>query len=243
MLFVIIIFFYFILLYNTVLVLPYIDLNPPRVYMRSQTWTPLPPPSPLAVAMGLQLEHRLESSERFMFPIARPLPLCSWFSRFLLGSGTLQFKTHKWCCDWSREITAEMEAAAVPHRSPLPGVLSGDWEQLSAAVCSVFVCLLSERISQPKEITFLGASGISPVLLYPISLSLSHTHTHPMAMTGWYGYKSPTPLLSVVFLVPQFKHTGQTKATLWLSSLHCLAHFPFPHSSSLTLLPLRACPQ
>ena len=39
-------FFYFILLYNTVLVLPYIDMNPPQVYMRSQTWTPLPTPSP-----------------------------------------------------------------------------------------------------------------------------------------------------------------------------------------------------
>ena len=39
-------YFYFILLYNTVLVLPYIDMNPPRVYMRSQTWTPLTPPSP-----------------------------------------------------------------------------------------------------------------------------------------------------------------------------------------------------
>ena len=39
-------YFYFILLYNSVLVLPYIDMNPPRVYMRSQTWTPLPPPSP-----------------------------------------------------------------------------------------------------------------------------------------------------------------------------------------------------
>ena len=37
---------YFILLYNTVLVLPYIDMNPPWVYMLSQTWTPLPPPSP-----------------------------------------------------------------------------------------------------------------------------------------------------------------------------------------------------
>ena len=37
--------FYFILLYNTVLVLPYIGLNPPRVYMHSQTWTPLPLPS------------------------------------------------------------------------------------------------------------------------------------------------------------------------------------------------------
>ena len=38
-------YFYFILLYNTVLVLPYIDMNTPWVYMRSQTWTPshLPP--------------------------------------------------------------------------------------------------------------------------------------------------------------------------------------------------------
>ena len=30
-------YFYFILLYNTVLVLPYIDMNPPRVNMSSQT--------------------------------------------------------------------------------------------------------------------------------------------------------------------------------------------------------------
>ena len=37
---------YFILLYNTVLVLPYIDMNPPQVYMSSQSWTPLPPPTP-----------------------------------------------------------------------------------------------------------------------------------------------------------------------------------------------------
>ena len=27
------------------LVLPYIDMNPPRVYMSSQSWTPLPPPT------------------------------------------------------------------------------------------------------------------------------------------------------------------------------------------------------
>ena len=36
----------FILLYNIVLVLPYIELNPPWVYMCSQSWTPLPTPSP-----------------------------------------------------------------------------------------------------------------------------------------------------------------------------------------------------
>ena len=39
-------FFNFILLYNTVLVLRYINMNPPRVYTCSQSWTPLPPPSP-----------------------------------------------------------------------------------------------------------------------------------------------------------------------------------------------------
>ena len=38
--------FYFILLYNIVLVWPYIDMKPPRVYMCSQSWTPLPPPTP-----------------------------------------------------------------------------------------------------------------------------------------------------------------------------------------------------
>ena len=38
--------FYFILLYNTVLVLPYINMNSPRVYTCSQSWTTLPLPSP-----------------------------------------------------------------------------------------------------------------------------------------------------------------------------------------------------
>ena len=33
------------LLYSIVLVLPYINMNPPRVYTCSQSWTPLPPPS------------------------------------------------------------------------------------------------------------------------------------------------------------------------------------------------------
>ena len=39
-------YFYFILLYNTVLVWLYIDMNQPRVYVSSQSWTPLPPPTP-----------------------------------------------------------------------------------------------------------------------------------------------------------------------------------------------------
>ena len=45
-LFLINFYFYFILLYNAVLVLPYIDMNQPRVYMSSQSWTPLPSPTP-----------------------------------------------------------------------------------------------------------------------------------------------------------------------------------------------------
>ena len=36
----------FFLLYNIVLVLPYINMNLPQVYTCPQFWTPLPPPSP-----------------------------------------------------------------------------------------------------------------------------------------------------------------------------------------------------
>ena len=39
--------FYFIFkLYNIVLALPYIEMNPPQAYMCSPSWTLLPPPSP-----------------------------------------------------------------------------------------------------------------------------------------------------------------------------------------------------
>ena len=37
---------FFFLLYNIVLALPYINMNPPRVYTCFPSWTPLPPPSP-----------------------------------------------------------------------------------------------------------------------------------------------------------------------------------------------------
>ena len=59
-------YFYLILLYNTVLVLPYIDVNPPWVYMRSQTWTPLPPPStshPSGSSQCISLEHPVSRIE------------------------------------------------------------------------------------------------------------------------------------------------------------------------------------
>ena len=47
-------YFYFILLYNTVLVLPCIDMTLPRVYMSSQSWIPLPPPSPYHLSGSFQ---------------------------------------------------------------------------------------------------------------------------------------------------------------------------------------------
>ena len=45
-LFFLLYFIWRLLLYNIVLVLPYINMNPPRVYTCSQPWTPLQPPSP-----------------------------------------------------------------------------------------------------------------------------------------------------------------------------------------------------
>ena len=45
-LFLILFFSFFFLLYNTVLALPYINMNPPWVYISSHSWTPLLPPSP-----------------------------------------------------------------------------------------------------------------------------------------------------------------------------------------------------
>ena len=41
-----ILFYFIFLLYNIVLVLPYINMHLPRVYTCSPSWTPLPPPSP-----------------------------------------------------------------------------------------------------------------------------------------------------------------------------------------------------
>ena len=38
--------FYYFLLYNTVLALPYIKMNPLRVYISSHSWIPLSSPSP-----------------------------------------------------------------------------------------------------------------------------------------------------------------------------------------------------
>ena len=83
-------FSFFILLYNTVLVLPYIDMNPPWVYMSSQTRTPLPPPSPYYLSGSSPctspkhpvswIKHRLaicflHDSIRVSMPFSQIIPL------------------------------------------------------------------------------------------------------------------------------------------------------------------------
>ena len=66
--------FYFILLYNTVLVLPYINMNPPWVYTCSQTQTPLPPPHPTPSLQCTSPKHPASCIEprlaiRFLYDI------------------------------------------------------------------------------------------------------------------------------------------------------------------------------
>ena len=75
--------FVLFLLYNTVLVLPYIDMNPPRVYMSSQSWTPLPPPTP----------YHLSGSSRAPAPsILYPVSNIDW--RFVSYMIVYMFQCH-----------------------------------------------------------------------------------------------------------------------------------------------------
>ena len=55
-------FFYFIFkLYNIVLVLPNIEMNPPEVYLCSPSWTLLPPPSPFCAQLSSQSNSHIHS--------------------------------------------------------------------------------------------------------------------------------------------------------------------------------------
>ena len=56
-------YFYFILLYNTVLVLPYIGMNPPWVYTSSQSWIPLPPHI-------ISLDHPHAPAPSILYPVS-----------------------------------------------------------------------------------------------------------------------------------------------------------------------------
>ena len=70
-------FFIFIggeLLYNIVLVLPYINMNLPQVYMCSPSWTPLPPPSPY-----IPLGYPSAPAPSFLYPASN----LDWWLSFL----------------------------------------------------------------------------------------------------------------------------------------------------------------
>ena len=57
---------FFFILYNIVLVLPYINMNPPRMYTCSPSWTPIPPPSlyhPSGSSQCTSLKHPVSCIE------------------------------------------------------------------------------------------------------------------------------------------------------------------------------------
>ena len=58
-------YFYFILLYNTVLVLPYTDMNQPWVYMSSQSWPPSHLPSHI-----ISLDHPRAPAPSILYPVS-----------------------------------------------------------------------------------------------------------------------------------------------------------------------------
>ena len=77
--------------FNTVVVLPYIDMNQPWVYMCPPSWTPLPPPSPSHASGSSQCT----SPERPMSCIEPGLEICftinTRFNAILSDHPTLAF--------------------------------------------------------------------------------------------------------------------------------------------------------
>ena len=77
-----------LLLYNIELVLPYINMNPPRVYTCSPSWTPLPPPSAYHPSGSFQCtspKHPISCIEpglviRFTYDI---IHVSMWFSQII----------------------------------------------------------------------------------------------------------------------------------------------------------------
>ena len=85
-------FFYFILLYNTLLVLPYINMNLPQVYTCSPSWTPLPPPFPYHLSGSSQC-----TSPRHPVSIEPRLAI-----RFLHDIIHVSMPTGAYNTDWSK---------------------------------------------------------------------------------------------------------------------------------------------
>ena len=80
------------LLYNIVLVLPYVNMNLPWVYTCSPSWTPLPPPTPYHTSGSFQCispKHPVSCIEpglaiRFLYDIIHVSMPFSWFCLFFI---------------------------------------------------------------------------------------------------------------------------------------------------------------
>ena len=119
------------------MVLPYINMNPPRVYTCSPSWTPLPPPSKLFV-----IWHRLwkwPQSFTVLWSIIYlcivtlwPLPSQGRFFFFL----TISLNLH-WLCDFLWQINV-VEITGFQFQLESPTGLSYDFFVLSGAPTSVY---------------------------------------------------------------------------------------------------------
>ena len=106
--------FIYFLLYNIVLVLPYINMHPPWVYTCSPSWTPLPPPSPYhhsgssqctrpklpvsCIEPGLAI-HFLYDIIHVLMPFSQIIPLSTTESkRLFYTSVSLLLSCIQGCC-------------------------------------------------------------------------------------------------------------------------------------------------
>ena len=102
---------FFFLLYNIVLVLLYIDMNLPLVYMCSPSWIPLPPPSPSHLSGSSQCtspEHPVscivETCKLYVKWITNPDSMHDTLNSysqlpFLVGSLYQPLSTEEWKCE------------------------------------------------------------------------------------------------------------------------------------------------
>ena len=135
-------------IYNIVVVLPYIDMNLPWVYMCSPSWNPLPPSSPSHPSGSSQCtspEHPVSYIEHFFLSIMsnkyRGKPIW-WIGHIFMIKPTVSphSSTLVWKIPWTQEPgrLQSMGSRRVGH----------DWE----ASLSLFTCVHWRRKWQPTPV-------------------------------------------------------------------------------------------
>ena len=133
--------------YNIVVVLPYIDMSQPWVYMCSPSWVPLPPPSP-------SHQNRATLLFYFFFFLSRYLFIFNW-----LMAG-LQY----WFDFYQHELTIGVHMSPPSWISLLPPALL----PLSYYRAPVWVLWLIQQIAIGCLITYVAAYAsmlLSPFIL------------------------------------------------------------------------------